>query len=67
MLYVDADDVIERRNEIYAISEAPATDISIGGAESFHLQPDDSGFTRGLDGTAVHVLLLFLWLLSCLL
>uniref|UniRef100_A0A9J2P054 Basement membrane proteoglycan n=1 Tax=Ascaris lumbricoides TaxID=6252 RepID=A0A9J2P054_ASCLU len=51
MLYVDADDVIERRNEIYAISEAPATDISIGGAESFHLQPDDSGFTRGLHGS----------------
>ncbi|VDM42965.1 unnamed protein product [Toxocara canis] len=49
-LYVDGDDVVEKKSEVYAISEAPSTNISIGGLESLHSEVE-SGFTRGLDGT----------------
>ncbi|KHN80139.1 Basement membrane proteoglycan [Toxocara canis] len=48
-LYVDGDDVVEKKSEVYAISEAPSTNISIGGLESLHSEVE-SGFTRGLDG-----------------
>uniref|UniRef100_A0A0M3IZC9 Basement membrane proteoglycan n=1 Tax=Anisakis simplex TaxID=6269 RepID=A0A0M3IZC9_ANISI len=55
VLYVDSHDIVEKKNEGFAISEAPPTNISIGGMENLQSKPQ-AGFARGFDGVISELL-----------